>query len=39
MDALQWCSAGHILPSGTQVGGEEITEEELAEWVMVSAIT
>ena len=45
MEALQWCGAGHILPSGRQVRGEEIREEEEeeeeeeAEWVMVSTIS
>jgi hypothetical protein len=28
MEAPQWCGAGHILPTGHQVGGEEIREEE-----------
>jgi len=43
MEALQWCGAGHILPSGRQVRGEEIKEEEEeeeeAEQVMVSTIS
>ena len=44
MEALQWCGAGHILPSGRQVGGEEIREEEEEEKeevkrVMVSTIS
>jgi len=40
MEALQWCGAGHILPSGHQVGGEEIREdEEEAKRVMVSTIS
>ena len=42
METLQWCGAGHILPSGRQVGGEEIREEEEeeeAERVMVSTIS
>ena len=28
METLQWCGADHILPSGRQVGREEIREEE-----------
>jgi len=39
MEALYWCGAGHILPSGCQVGGEEIREEEEAERVMVSTMS
>ena len=42
MEALQWCEAGNILPSGRQVRGEEIREEEeeeVAKWVMVSTIS
>ena len=40
MKVLQWCGLGHILPSGCQVGGEEIREEEEeAERVMVSTIS
>ena len=42
MEALQWCGAGHILPSGRQVRGEEIREEEKEEevqQVIVSTIS
>ena len=40
MEALQWCGAGHILPSRRQVRGEEIREkEEEAEWAIVSTIS
>jgi len=39
VEALQWCGAGHILPSGRQVGGEEIREEEETGRCMVSTIS
>ena len=40
MKVLQWCEAGHILPSGRQVGREEIREEkEETKRVMVSTVS
>ena len=45
LERLRWrpfsgVGAGHILPSGHQVGGEEIREEEEeAKWVMVCTIS